>query len=139
MNEKILQAVKDTLPSIQAKELEWFFESYSKMEKENETLNWKVESLYKENLGLKENITEDSILKMEKIYLKEERDKFEEEKRELKIKELEYKLEQEKKSTEKITWLVETIFRNRFFNKNMCGNMNNLPTNSYESVMEQTL
>ena len=96
MNDKIIQAIRETLPSIQTEEFKNFFENYKNMEKEfngakklNENYEEKIEKLEKEdrnnyNLSEREKDLEIKI------------DKFQEEERNVKIKELEYKLDTEK-------------------------------------------
>lgn len=144
MNDKILRAIEESLPSLQAKELKWFFEKYADLEAELVMIKESNKRYMEENEELRGVDRSNYKLSEREEALQKAVEKFEEELREAKIKELEYKLDAEKGWNTKVINLINTIFKNRFFNKSVCesrGLENWMYVNdtTSESIMEQEI
>ena len=122
MDSKILLAIEESLPSIQAKELQAFFLRYEEME-------LKVADLTKRVDTKQEKIYELEVLKLDKeindkkkISLNKFEKDIEDKIYKYDLKKITHELEAEKASNIKYVSLVDTIFRNKYVTKNIMSN-----------------
>lgn len=143
MIDQMLEAVKKNLPAVQAEELVGFFKEYWARARKIEQLEKSLEYTKNENTRLTKIVDQERNLEDERTQLKNKIKIHEELVKQYEIIKLKDELKNAINSKEEIKSLVSTVFKNRFFNKNLCWGITEnwiyKPTNSSESIMEQEM